>query len=280
VKNDRKGLLTLSYLIFATLAFGACRLSRAGVVNQIPRTEQFSFQVAAGKDQFQIEGYLALSSDSGRDPVLLILNPGGGDATRCIKSNWHLTELGIHVACISIPGYGESSGPSRYIGPQAVASARRALDLLVARPDVDSNRLGVWGLSNGAVVAGLVMDSDPRPRAVVLQSGAYDMIRFWPEATLLTKLAILHEVWPSSRVLKERSVIAHLPPKLGCRVLIMHGEQDPNTPVRQARRLEQELRARGAHVQTCYFPDARHMLGKRVDQPLEAFLRDNLVAVN
>jgi dipeptidyl aminopeptidase/acylaminoacyl peptidase len=280
VKIDRKGFLTLSYLILSALAFGACRLSRAGVVNQIPRTEPFNFQVAAGKDQFQIEGYLALSSDNGRDPALLILNPGGGDATRCIKSNWHLTELGIHVACISIPGYGESSGPSRYIGPQAVASARRALDLLAARPDVDSNRLGVWGLSNGAVVAGLVMDSDPRPRAVVLQSGAYDMIRFWPEATLLTKLEILHEVWPSKRVLKERSVIAHLPPKLGCSVLIMHGEQDPNTPVRQARRLEQELRARGARVQTCYFPDARHLLGKRVDQPLEAFLRDNLVAVN
>ena len=263
------------------LVLASCRaVPQESVAPRSSKIEPFNFQVAAGKDIFQIEGYLALSGEPGKSPALLVLNPTGGNAARCARSNHYLTELGIHVACISIPGYGSSSGPSRFVGPQAVAAARHALDLLALRPDVDQTRLGVWGLSNGAVVAGLVMDSDPRPRAVVLESGAYDMLRFWPEANLLTKIRILHEVWPSRRVLKERSVIDHLPSKLSCSVLIMHGEQDRNMPVKQAKRLEQELKARGARVQTYYFPGAPHTLGNRVEQPLEAFLRDNLIAIN
>jgi len=265
-------LLALSMLV-------GCRAASSKLVVGGATVEPFNFEVAAGQDRFHIEGYLARNvDDAGPLPALLVLNPKGGNARRCIQSVGHLTELGIHVACISIPGYGASSGPSRFLGPQSVAAARRALDLLAARTDVDATRLGLWGLSTGAVVAGLVMDSDPRLRAVVLQSGAYDMTTFWPQAPLLTKLEILHEVWPSRRVLKERSVMAHLPDRLDCSVLILHGENDRRIPVHQAKLLEQALRERGARVETIYFPKARDSLGHRVERPLEAFLRENLVA--
>jgi len=258
----------------------ACQTGNAMLTVGNAAVEPFNFQVAEGQDQFHIEGYLARSIEPGPRPALLVLNPKGGNARRCIQSSAHLTALGVQVACISIPGYGASSGPSRFLGPQAVAAARRALDLLEARSDVDPTRLGIWGLSTGAVVAGLVMDSDPRPRAVVLQSGAYDMVTFWPQAPLLTKLQILHEVWPSRRVLKERSVMAHLPDRLDCSVLILHGEKDKHIPVRQAKSLEQALRERGARVETIYFPEARDSLGWQVEQPLEVFLRENLIAAN
>ena len=120
------------------------------------------------------------------------------------------------------------------------------------------------------------MDSDARPSAVILQSGAYDMLKLWPEAQLRTKLSILRQVWPSKRALQERSVIDHLPGKLDCSVLIMHGERDHRVPVKQAEQLAAALSKRGAHVQTCYFPDGAHDLGAKVDPPLRKFLRDNL----
>lgn len=258
----------------------ACQTGHATLTVGDTAAEPFNFDVAAGQDQFHIEGYLARTIEPGPRPALLVLNPKSGNARRCIQSSAHLTALGIHVACISIPGYGASSGPSRFLGPQAVAAARRALDLLAARSDVDPARLGIWGVSTGAVVAGLVMDSDPRPRVVVLQSGAYDMLTFWPQAPLLTKLQILHEVWPSRRVLKERSVMAHLPDRLDCSVLILHGEKDKRVSVRQARSLEQALRERGARVEATYFPKSRDSLGWQIEQPLEAFLRQNLLAAN
>src|SRR5260221_13054495 len=134
--------------------------------------------------------------------------------------------------------------------------------------------MGTWawrarrGIADGHRVAS---------RALILESGCYDPLTLWPDAPLRTKLAILREVWPSKRILKEDSVIAHLPAKLDVSVLIMHGQQDNRMPVRQAVKLADALRARGAKVETLYFPRASHDLGKRVEPELRAFLRDNLL---
>lgn len=238
----------------------------------------FNYQISSGADQYQIEGFIARAREAGRLPTVLVLNGDKGDARECIAKIQHFTLLGLQVACISLPGYGKSSGPSRFVGAQSVAAARHALDLLAARPDVDPARLAVWGLGDGAVAAGLLMDSDTRPRAIILQSGAYDMLKLWPEAPLRTKLSILRQVWPSKRVLRERSVIENLPDHLDCSVLILHGERDRRMPINQAEQLAQALSERGAHVETHYFPKGAHDLGTRVDLPLRNFLRDNLLA--
>jgi dipeptidyl aminopeptidase/acylaminoacyl peptidase len=245
-----------------------------------PPVQPFTFQITSGSNQYQIEGFIARPDKPGRLPALLVLNGERGNARQCIDNTRRFTTIGLEVACISIPGYGKSSGPSRFVGPQSVEAARHALDLLAARPDVDPHRLAVWGMADGAVAAGLLMDSDSRPRAVILQSGAYDMVKLWPEAPLGTKLRILRQVWPSRRLLKERSVVANLPRKLRCSVLILHGERDRKMPVRQAERLAKALEQRGAHVETHYFPEGSHELGATVDEPLAAFLRDHLVETN
>ena len=72
--------------------------------------------------------------------------------------------------------------------------------------------------------------------------------------------------------------MAHLPSKLECSVLIMHGQQDDRMPVGQAVKLADALRERGAKVSTFYFPQASHDLGKQVEPELRAFLRDNLLS--
>ncbi len=250
--------------------------SGARSIRKNPLVERFDYQITVDKDQFHIDGYLARSAQPGRLPALLVLNPSG-DAVRCIRSSLQLTHLALQVACVSLPGTGKSSGPGRFVGPQAVVAARRALDLLSQRPDVDPDRLGVWGLADGAVAAGLLMDVDKRPRVVILQSGAYDMMKFWPQARWFTKWSILHQVWPSRRNLKERSVIDHLPSKLNCKVLILHGEDDRRTPLRQAEQLAAALQERGASVTTRYFPDANHRLGLLVYTEVIEFLRANLL---
>lgn len=255
---------------------GGCRSATTRELRHNPNIEPFNFKVSSGRDEFQIEGYLAHPNRPGRWPTLLILDPNAGSAGRCITGDNHFTQLGLNLACISLPGNGKSSGPGRFVGPQAVAATRRALDLLATRTDVDSSRMGVWGLGNGAVAAGLLMDQDERARVVILQSGTYDMPEFWPKARLLTKLSILHQVWPSKRVLKERSVIDHLPGKLNCKVLILHGRKDRHAPLSQAEQLATALRERGADVQTRFFEHGGDRLGARVDPTVAQFLRQNL----
>ncbi|MGH7915214.1 MAG: alpha/beta hydrolase family protein [Candidatus Binataceae bacterium] len=265
-------------MMLLVVATGACRHRAKPDARSKHAFTPFNFQIAVGADHYNIEGFIARSADPGRLPALLVLTAGEGNARRCIDQSPGLVAMGIQEACISIPGYGKSSGPSRFVGPQAVEAAHRAVDLLAARPDVDPDRIAVWGLSDGAVAAGLLMDSDPRLRAVILQSGFYDALKMWPEAPLREKVAILRQVWPSHRVLAERSVIAHLPPKLDCSVLIMHGEHDKKMPVEQAKRLAQALKNRGAKVETRFFNDG-HDLGGKVDGPLKEFLRENLIAI-
>jgi|YelNatPaOPRAMG01_1025707.scaffolds.fasta_scaffold05837_10 predicted esterase len=234
----------------------------------------FTFDVSLGPNRYHIDGYLVRSPAAGPRPAVLILNAGQGDAARCVKTHGNLAlTLGIQVACISIPGYGHSSGPSRLVGPQAVAAAHKALDLLKARPDVDPKRIALWGIGDGAVAAGLLMDRGPRVGTVILQSGAYDLVRLWPEAPLVAKLEMLHQVWPSRRVLRERSVIENLPPRLKCRVLIIHGARDHRAPLSQAERLAGALRMRGAQVSTSYFPRADHDLGANAIKAASKFLR-------
>jgi pimeloyl-ACP methyl ester carboxylesterase len=262
-------------LILAALAT-ACQHPIPKTLQPQVAIEPLSFQISSGEDHYQIEGYFARGLEPGRMPALLVLNGDGGDARQCIVRISQFAALRIRLACISLPGYGKSSGPSRFVGPQSVAATRRALDLVAARPDVDPSHLAVWGIADGAVAAGLLMDSDRRPHAVILQSGAYDLLKLWPGVPIGTKLSILRQVWPSKRVLQERSVIENMPKKLDCSVLVLHGERDRKNPVLQAQQLAQALRAHGAHVETHFFADGAHHLGKKVYQPLRDFLRANL----
>ena len=269
-------LRLLPVLVLTWISVGCHRQPKAPPPPKL-NVQPFNFQISSGSDQYQIEGAIAQPPGTGRRPALLVLNGDKGNARDCITRSGTFVAMGLDVACISLPGYGKSSGPSRFVGPPSVDAARHGLDLLTARSDVTPNRLAVWGLGDGAVAAGLLMDSDTRPRAVILQSGAYDMLKLWPEAALRTKLSILRQVWPSKRVLKERSVVEHLPGKLDCSVLILHGRRDRKVPVKQAEQLAAALTKRGAHVQTYYFPEGSHELGASVDAPLRTFLRDNLL---
>ena len=270
------GRLSIVAIVLAT-SMVACRIPGKSIASNYKNVDQFNFDVAAGPKNYHIEGYLTRSTELGKRPGLLVLNGGEGNVDQCVKMSQGIAAMGIQVACVSIPGYGNSSGPSRFVGQPSVLASRKALDILAGRTDVDSTRLAVWGLGHGAVAAGLLMDYDSRPRALILESGCYDPPSLFWEAPLRTRLSILREVWPSKRILKERSVIAHLPARLECSVLIMHGEQDNRMPVRQAVKLADALRAHGAKVETYYFPQASHDLGKRVEPELRAFLRDNLL---
>ena len=63
---------------------------------------------------------------------------------------------------------------------QAVLDARRGLDYLALRPDVDPTRLGISGISLGGVLSGVVAGVDPRVKVILTLVGGADFARgFW-----------------------------------------------------------------------------------------------------
>lgn len=58
---------------------------------------------------------------------------------------------------------------------QSILDARRALTWLSSQPSIDKNRIGLFGISLGALVGSVVYSIDPRPRHAVLLLGGADM---------------------------------------------------------------------------------------------------------
>lgn len=57
---------------------------------------------------------------------------------------------------------------------QSVADARRALGVMSARPEVDASRVGLFGISLGAIVSAATWSVDSRPAAGVFLMGGAD----------------------------------------------------------------------------------------------------------
>ena len=63
---------------------------------------------------------------------------------------------------------------------QAVLDARRGLDYLARRPDIDPSRLGIAGISLGGILSGLTAGVDPRIKVAITIVGGADFAKgFW-----------------------------------------------------------------------------------------------------
>ena len=76
-----------------------------------------------------------------------------------------------------IPKHGVEASQLEMI--QVVVDARRAHDVLAARPDVDKNRIGYAGLSFGAMMGGSLAGTDKRFKTFILICGLEGFVRHY-----------------------------------------------------------------------------------------------------
>ncbi len=203
---------------------------------------------------------LSAARDSGLAPGLLMVHGHANHARRMLHSAQTLAARGYTVMLVSMPGYGQSDGPADFMGPATLRAASAALDRLKASPGVDPKRLAAWGVSRGATVVTLLAQRRGGLAAVIAQSGIYDQ---WA-AYRGTKIPGIREnmereIGPDSSAWRERSPALD-PARPAAAFLILHGEKDPRVPVEQARAFSATLVARGATVETRFFPEAQHQL--------------------
>jgi dienelactone hydrolase len=127
----------------------------------------------AGTDGSRVQAYLVVPRSRGRHPGVLFLHGSGGDRRDLIFEAALLAERGAVTMTISQPNDAPTYRP-------LVVNARRALDTLVARSDVDPRRLGIVGFSLGAQTAAILVGDDHRPKAAGIIGGrGTDIARYW-----------------------------------------------------------------------------------------------------
>ena len=222
-----------------------------------------------------VHGYQPPEEESGFAP--------GAKAMLDVPPRYPLFEMfrrkGFLVAAVSQSGYGNTDGPLDFCGPLSQQAIATAIDALRNRSDVHADQVFLHGRSRGAVASSVVATQNTGIAGVILESGVYDMKSEYhnmlrknvaPYKYIAVNIEL--EAGITDEAFTRRSILM-TDRRIEVPVLVIHGADDPNTPVEQALRLDEHLRARRTDVQLAIFDGAAHHVSAEKTAPvIEAFI--------
>lgn len=155
--------------------------------------EKFEFDSVNGQ---RVPGYLVLPPNAGKRPLILVLHGLGGSKDDLLRAAPMLAMFGVEHAFLALDA--EYHGDRQKIGTeligadlnvarqgfiQTVLDYRRAIDYVSERDDIDLERIGVGGMSMGAMMGTILTAVEPRIKAAALVVGGAD----WPTMALESK---------------------------------------------------------------------------------------------
>jgi hypothetical protein len=174
-----------------------------------------------------------------------------------------LSRRGIAVLRMDDRGCGCSGGGP----PKSETTAERADDIragishLIGREEVNGNRIGLIGLSEGGIIAPMIAVTDSSIIAIVLMAGPAAKGEFiwdfqhgtgWRQWTIPVPERKWHEFFIEYDPLPTAELVR-------CPVLILHGDQDKHVPVEHANILAEAIRRGGNQDVTVHiFPGYKH----------------------
>ena len=190
---------------------------------------------------------------------VLLVHEHGSDARKMLKIATRVARRGCSVMVVSLPGYGQSQGPVDLAGPASLEAAAAALVQLEKSSGVDPKRIGAWGVGEGASVVMQLARQKPEMRAVVAESGTYDLWSGYRSADAAGRAAIVAAAGPDSAGWRRRS------PSLGdgkvtAAVMVLHGERDTVATADQARDFVARLEQQGTRVEARMVPMGDHRI--------------------
>jgi len=190
--------------------------------------------------------YGILRKPAGQAPHPAVILVPGLDST---KEELRATEdlfLARGLATFSVDGPGQ--GEAEYdlpIRPDWEVPGRAFVDALVARDDIDADRIGVWGVSLGGYYAPRFASGDDRIKACVSLCGPYTFGESWDMKPALTRETFAvrsrSKDADDAHAMALTLTMAGHTAALRCPTLIIAGKKDRLIPWQQAQRLHHEV---------------------------------------
>jgi dipeptidyl aminopeptidase/acylaminoacyl peptidase len=128
----------------------------------------------------------------------------------------------------------------------------RGAEALAAFPNVDGDRMGVYGASYGGYLAAWAVTHSARFRAAASIAGISNLVSFYGQTDkggrLLLEWDLLGPPWVRSSLYVDRSPVTHLI-EASTPMLLIHGEADRRVPIAQSQELATGLRRLGVPVE-------------------------------
>lgn len=249
--SDAPAKSSLSDIVAKLDAGGRVELDRLGLVIE---RDTFTFEGET------VEAVITRPSGAERSPGLVLVAGHMRSATDLLPQAVRFARAGFASIAVSQPGYGRSTGTADFAGPRTFAALHSATERFASRPFVDPERLGIYGYSRGALAAAELAARTDFFKASVLGGGIYDFRSAYEQIGLAgIKGNMDAEAGKSAEALAFRSPINDMA-GLDGPVLIIHGEEDANAPLAQAKALDAKLTALQRDHQLLIIPAADHGL--------------------
>jgi uncharacterized protein len=186
-------------------------------------------------DGAKLHGWF-LSATGKAHGTVLHLHGNAGNITGHFQHVAWLPAAGWNVLCFDYRGYGKSEGRVTRAG--TIHDAQAALGYLLGRPDVDRNRIVVFGQSLGGAI-GIVLTAERSEVRGLATDGAFDSYRRVVAWHVHRNPLLLVAAWwyPHFMVGPEYDPIGYIGRITPRPVFIMHGTADQVVDPRMARTL-------------------------------------------
>jgi dienelactone hydrolase len=164
----RKGRMAPILLALMSVCSVACHAAASPIhpVDAV-RTEAVRFQ----SGDVTLAGTLFIPDERGRHPAIVLFHGSGPEPRNPSVADW-FARHGVIALTYDKRGVGESTGDFRAVSFTELSDdGLAAIQLLRARPDVDAERIGVWGLSQGGWLGPLAASRSKDVKFVIAVSG-------------------------------------------------------------------------------------------------------------
>ena len=152
---------------------------------------------------------------------------------------------GIATLVFDGPGQGEAEYDFPIRGNYETA-VTAVVDYVMTRRDVDTSRIGLWGVSLGGYYAPRAAAFEPRLKACIALSGPYDFAEAWDGLPELTREAFRVRSHCATQVDAKRNAatlsLKDVASRITCPMFIVTGKLDRVVPWQDAERLARDVK--------------------------------------